>query len=219
MKLATFIISAVLTFSASTPAQLNGPTVAQRGDAAANFFGDQEIRLLVWNTLFAAHHAKFVFDHCGMGRRQAKTTVDSIDTNAQGKKIGILEAGKWPARQKIWTSKVIKNEIENDGSGTPDSAPGGGYSGGGGNDTKYVIDAFLGAIFHEFWHVWAQNTPDFVANEDDLECETFAQELLFYHQIKDLDPCYAIPALRRVQLCNRIEATKKLANKSHNCGF
>ncbi len=207
----------VLVFVSTVRTQINVQAVAARGQAVDPlFFQSQEIRLLVWNAIWAAHKGQIQFTMC-LGDREMASTADDPTVSKTTLAVG------WPAKQKIGVHKKVSEMIAKDGAG--EIPPGGGPpAGGAGDDPKYVVDAFLGAFFHELKHVLVQSGDwSIPATKKIFECQAFACEIWYYTNVKNEDPCY-LPAaqggtLRRAQLCNRILATKKLANHDYNCGF
>jgi len=200
---------------ASVSAQQYGP-VQQRNNDVAAFFSSQEIRLQAWNLAWAAHNGQIQFARCLGPRREMATTGDNPRVNRNELRVG------WPSTQRIAINKNFVQLASADGAGTP--PPSGPPSGGDGNDPKYLIDAFLGAFFHELIHAVMQAGD--MSNRvirDAMKCQAFGAELAFYDMIKAEDPCYTenVPGglLRRRQLCNRRQATRDLANNDHNCGF
>jgi len=197
-------------------AQINVSAVAARGQTIDPlFFQSQEIRLLVWNAIWRAHKGQIRFGECLDGRQMAS----SGENNQVSKKM--LGVG-WPTTQMIGVEKGIGDMIAKDGAGKIPSG-GGTPSGGAGNDPKYMVDAFLGAFFHELKHVLVQSGDmNIPATKKQNECQAFACEIWYYSTLKNEDPCYQPTQggnLRRTQLCNRILATKDLANRDNNCGF
>ena len=206
----------VLVFMSTANAQVLYQSVIGRADAVTAFFSSQQNRLLVWNAIWMAHRGQILFGKCLGSVREMATTVDDKRVSSTWLRTG------WPATQFILIHKNIGTMVAGDGMG-PVPAGGGLPPGGRGDDPKYLTDGFLGGMFHEIIHAVAQE-GDYsdTSTQNVLECQAFGSELLYYLQIKDLDPCYTAPvpggALRRIQLCNRIDATRKLANKDH-CGF